>query len=120
MEISDYTHYVVYFSTINTISQTSITMLLHFTTTEVKYLTTFTALFFYTEYSHYAYFTTIKMESLTTLTPYFTSVLLKWYIWLPSLPCFSSLTTLTTLFHFHYDYNVISEYVHYTVLFYYY
>ena len=45
----------------------------------------FISLFFFTDYTHYA----------VLLWP-----LLKWNIWLRSLSCFSSLTTLTTAFYF--------------------
>ena len=65
-------------------------MLLHFITTEIKYLTPLIALFFFTEYTQYGYFTTVKMKSLTRLTKlfYFTTIKLKY------------LTTFTTLFYF--------------------
>ena len=56
-----------------------------FTTIKMKFLTTLATLFFLTDCTHYA----------ALLSP-----LLKWNIWLCSLHCFSSLTTLTTLFYF--------------------
>ena len=102
-------------------------MLFYFTIIKIKYLTTLTKLFFFTDFTHYA----------VLLSP-----LLKWNIWLRSLRCFSSLTTLTTLFYFttikmkylttlttlflltdythyavllHYYQNEISDYAHYAV-----
>ena len=56
-----------------------------FTTIKMKFLTTLATLFFLTDCTHHA----------VLLSP-----LLKWNMWLRSLRCFSSLTTLTMLFYF--------------------
>ena len=110
MEISDYAHYVVLLLLLLKrnlwlrslrcfTSLTMLTTLSLFTTVKMKSLTALTTLL---------QFTITKMKYLNTLTMVFLlSLLLKWYLWLRSLHCFTftalkmkSLTTLTTLFCF--------------------
>ena len=64
-------------------------------TTQIKYLTMLTTLFYFPDYAHYVpfYFSTIKWKSLPMLT---------------------------ALLYFHYYSNKISDYAHYTVLLHYY
>ena len=74
-----------YFTTIKWKFLTTLTTLFYFTAIKWKFLTTLITLFFFNDYTHYA----------VLLSP-----LLKWNIWLRSLRCFSSLTTLTMIFCF--------------------
>ena len=110
MEISDYAHYIVLLLLLLKrhlwlrslrcfTSLTMLTTLSLFTTVKMKSLTALTTLF---------QFTITKMKYLNTLTMVFLlSLLLKWYLWLRSLHCFTftaikmtSLTTFTTRFCF--------------------
>ena len=96
---TDYTHS-------SFISLTTLTALFYFTAIKMKYLTQLNTLFFFTDYTHYAVFphwlhSLCCFSSLTTHSQScFTSLLLKWNIWLCSLRYFSLLIALTSLFFF--------------------
>ena len=83
-------------------SLTTVTAMFYFTIVKMKYWNTLTTLFFFAEYTHYAVLLQYYQMKISESTHYalLLSLLLKWNIWLRSLRCFSSLTTVTTLFYF--------------------
>ena len=83
-------------------SLTTITAQFYFPTIKMKYLTTVSTLFFFTDYNHYAVLLHYYWMKISDYTHYavLLSLQLKWNLSLHSLRCCSSLTTLTTLFYF--------------------